>query len=289
MRRALTLAAVVAAGGLTLTLAALQAPIASPSPAALDATNIEKVKENLYLITGSSPTPRETFSGGNTGVFITDRGVVVVDTKLANWGPTILERIRTVTNQPIVTVINTPSHGDHTGSNEFVGAAVESVVHENTKANMARMDAFKDDKAQFLPKRTYADKLTPDAGKNQIDLHHFGAGHTNGDTFVVYTALRTMQASGMIPWKDAPFIDRSNGGSGGESRARYGRSARNIAVIPITRELVWGSPPARNAGTVYFVPYASSMWPMRACANALPKRFVAIFCAFGTSGPGQDI
>ena len=35
-----------------------------------------------------------------------------------------------------------------------------------------------------------------------------------GDTFVVYTALRTMQAGDMFPWQDAPFIDRSNGGSG---------------------------------------------------------------------------
>ncbi len=213
MRRTLVLAVIALTGGLTITLAARQAP-AAPGQAALDATKIEKVKENLYIITGSSPTPRETFSGGNTGVFITDRGVVVVDTKLANWGPALLERIKSVTTKPIVTVINTHSHGDHTGSNEFFGASVESVVHENTKANMARMDAFKGDKAQFLPKRTYTDKLTLGAGKDQIDLYHFGAGHTNGDTFVVYTALRTMQAGDMFPWKDAPFIDRSNGGSG---------------------------------------------------------------------------
>lgn len=213
MSRTRVLAAIALTGGLTITLAARQAPTA-PAQAALDATKIEKVKDNLYIITGSSPTPRETFSGGNTGVFITDRGVVVVDTKLANWGPAILERIKSVTGKPIVTVINTHSHGDHTGSNEFFGASVESVVHENTKDNMARMDAFKGDKAQFLPKRTYADKLTLGAGKDQIDLYHFGAGHTNGDTFVVYTALRTMQAGDMFPWKDAPFIDRSNGGSG---------------------------------------------------------------------------
>ena len=64
------------------------------------------------------------------------------------------------------------------------------------------------------PKRTYKDKLTLGAGKDQIDLYHFGAGHTNGDTFIVYTALRTIQAGDMFPWKDAPFIDRSNGGSG---------------------------------------------------------------------------
>ncbi len=160
MRRIRALGVIVTLGGLSMAVAAFQAPAAAPSQAVLDVTKIEKVKENLYVITGSSPVPRETFSGGNTGVFITDRGVVVVDTKLANWGPTILERIKTVTNKPVVTVINTHTHGDHTGSNEFFGASVESVVHENTKANMARMDAFKGDKAQFLPKRTYKDKLT---------------------------------------------------------------------------------------------------------------------------------
>ena len=214
MKRAFVLGVVALTGGLSMAVTAFQPPAAAPPQAALDVTTIEKVKENLYVITGSSPTPRETFSGGNTGVFITDRGVVVVDTKLANWGPTILERIRSVTSKPVVTIINTHSHGDHTGSNEFFGASVESVVHENTKANMARMDAFMGDQAQFLPKRTYKDKLTLGAGKDQIDLYHFGAGHTNGDTFVVFPALRTMQAGDMFPWKDAPFIDRSNGGSG---------------------------------------------------------------------------
>jgi len=200
-------------GGLSIAVAASQAPV-GPSQAALAATTIEKVKDNLYIITGSSPTPREAFSGGNVGVFITDAGVVVVDTKLAGWGPAILERIKSVTSKPVTTIINTHTHGDHTGSNEFFGASVESVVHENTKANMSRMDAFKGDKAQFLPKRTYKDKLTLGSGKDQIDLYHFGPGHTNGDTFIVYTALRTMHAGDMFPWKDAPFIDRSNGGSG---------------------------------------------------------------------------
>ena len=168
-----------------MAVAAFQAPAAAPA-AALAVTKIEKVKDNLYVITGSSPTPRETFSGGNTGVFVTDAGVVVVDTKLAGWGPTILERIRTVTDKPVTTIINTHTHGDHTGSNEFFGATVESVVQENTKANMERMDAFKGDKAEFLPKRTYKDKLTLGAGKDAIDLYYFGPGHTNGDTFVVF-------------------------------------------------------------------------------------------------------
>lgn len=216
MTRGLTLALIITVGGLSMAVAASQAPPAAPSAAALAATTIEKVKDNLYIITGANPVPRETFAGGHTGVFITDTGVVVVDTKLAGWGQALLDRIRTVTDKPVTTIINTHTHGDHTGSNEFFGASVDSVVHENTKANMARMDAFKGDKAQFLPKRTYKDKLTLGAGKDQIDLYYFGRGHTDGDTFIVYTALRTMQAGDMFPWKDAPFIDRTNGGSGRE-------------------------------------------------------------------------
>ena len=84
---------------------------------------------------------------------------------LPGWGPTILERVKSVTNKPITRVINTHTHGDHTGSNEFFGAAVERVVQENTKTNMARMDEFKGAKAKFLPNRTYKDKLTLGCGQ----------------------------------------------------------------------------------------------------------------------------
>ena len=202
-------------------------------------------------------------------MFITDRGVVVVDTKLADWGPTLLERIRTVTDKPIVTVINTHTHGDHTGSNEFFGATVDSVVHENTKANMTRMDAFKGDKAQFLPKRTYTDKLTLGAGKDPIDLYHFGAGHTNGDTFVVYTALRTLQAGDMFPWKDAPFIDRSNGGSG---RAWPETLSKLLGGVKNVDTVIGGHQPVatwQDLGT--FQRFVAELWSTTAAAQKAGK------------------
>jgi glyoxylase-like metal-dependent hydrolase (beta-lactamase superfamily II) len=213
MKRAWVLSAIVALGGLSVATSALQAPPPGPTAAALAATKIEKVKDNLYVITGSGAEDQNAFSGGNTAVFITAGGVVIVDTKLPGWGQTILDRIKTVTDKPITTIINTHTHGDHTGSNAFFGMNVESIVHENTKANMAKMDDFKGDKAAFLPKKTYKDKLTVGTGRDQIDLYYFGPGHTNGDTFVVFPALRTMHAGDMFAWKALPFIDVSNGGS----------------------------------------------------------------------------
>ena len=113
----------------------------------------------------------------------------------------------------MTTIINTHTHGDHTGNNDLFGATVDIVAHENTKANMEKMDAFKGDKAKFLPKKTFKDKMSLGAGKDQIDLYYFGAGHTGGDTWVVFPALRVVHTGDMFAWKDAPLCDRANGGS----------------------------------------------------------------------------
>jgi glyoxylase-like metal-dependent hydrolase (beta-lactamase superfamily II) len=213
MKRCLVLGALIGIGSLSMVVAGFQAPPAGPSPAALAATKIERLKDNLYIITGSGVANTNAFSGGNTAVFITNAGVVVIDTKLPGWGPTILQRIKTVTDKPVTTIINTHTHADHTGSNEAFGTMVDSVVQENTKANMAKMDAFKGDKAKFLPKRTFKDRFTIFNGKDEIDLYYFGRGHTNGDTFVVFPGIKTMHVGDMFAWKALPYIDAGNGGS----------------------------------------------------------------------------
>src|SRR5213596_1280355 len=136
MKRIVGLGMIVGLGCLILVVSAFQAP----SPAALSAAKIEKVKDNLYIITGSGASDMNTFSGGTSAVFITDSGVVLVDTKLPGLGPTLMDRIKSVTNKPVTTIINTHTHSDHVGSNEFFGANVETIVQENTKANMAKMD-----------------------------------------------------------------------------------------------------------------------------------------------------
>src|SRR6476660_9888624 len=212
MTRGVVLGTLVALGALSLAVSG-QAPPAGPTAKAIAATKIEKVKDNLYIVTGSGIEDTNAFSGGNTAVFITDAGVTLVDTKLPGYGQTILDRIKTVTNKPITRIINTHTHGDHTGGNEFFGASVESIVQENTKANMAKMDEFKGAKTKFLPTKTYRDKLTVGAGKDQIDLYYFGPGHTNGDSFVVFPALRTMHVGDMFAWKALPYVDTANGGS----------------------------------------------------------------------------
>ncbi len=222
MKRLTLLATLIAIGA-----AGIAAQQRQGGPGQPQALEIEKVKDNLYVIKNG---------GGNTGVFVTRTGVVVVDTKYANYGAAILEKIRSVTDKPVTTIINTHTHGDHTGSNSEFPATVEIVAQDNTKANMEKMDAFKGDKAQFLPKRTFKDTMTLGTGADRIDLYYFGAGHTSGDAFVVFPAVRVMHAGDIFAWQALPIMDTNNGGSGVAYPATLKKAAaaiKNIdAVIP---------------------------------------------------------
>ena len=67
--------------------------------------------------------------------------------------------------------------------------------------------------AAMMPTKTFTDKMTLGSGKDQIDLYYFGAGHTDGDAFIVFPALRAMAAGDIFAWKMAPLIDPMAGGS----------------------------------------------------------------------------
>jgi glyoxylase-like metal-dependent hydrolase (beta-lactamase superfamily II) len=164
---------------------------------------IKKVRDNLYVIPGA---------GGNTTVFVTQGGVVLVDTKLPNNGEPIVNQVRTVTDQPVSTIINTHSHPDHIGSNDYFAASVEVVTHENTGKWMAANPQVSANPV-VMPDRTFTDRLTIGRDKDRIDLYYFGAGHTSGDAFVVFPAVRAMAAGDIFAWKMAPLIDPMTGGS----------------------------------------------------------------------------
>src|SRR5262245_26132001 len=162
MKRLAALTGLALVGALSLAVAR---PMQQQQPASLE---IQKVKDNLYVITGG---------GGNTAAFITQKGVVLVDTKLPGNGPGILEKVKTVTQNPVNMVINTHTHGDHVGSNSAFTGAVEFVAHENAKASMEKMPAFQSEEGKkFLPGKTYKDKLSLLKGNEKIDLYYFGPG-----------------------------------------------------------------------------------------------------------------
>src|SRR5262250_1069050 len=142
MRR-LGVLGVIAVVGLTVTgIGAQQRPRIPPTG------TIKHVRDNLYVIPGA---------GGNTTVFVTASGVVLVDTKLPNNGEAILNQVRRVTDKPVSMIINTHSHPDHIGSNDYFPASVEVVTHENTRKWMAANPRVASNPAA-MPDRTFTDR-----------------------------------------------------------------------------------------------------------------------------------
>jgi cyclase len=230
MRRVFVLGALLAVGGFSA--AAFQQPAAQER-----VVTVEKVKDNLYVMRGG---------GGNSAVFITANGVVVVDTKNPGWGQPLLDKIKTVSDKPVTMIINTHTHGDHVSGNVEFPATVDVVTHENTKANMEQMrpvtglqtgpqpNIFKENNGKGLPKRTFKDKMTIGTGAEQIDLYYFGRAHTSGDAYVVFPSLRVMHVGDTFPNKALPIMDANNGGSGvdyANTLTKAAGAAGNVDII----------------------------------------------------------
>jgi glyoxylase-like metal-dependent hydrolase (beta-lactamase superfamily II) len=184
----------------------------------------EKVANNLYMLPGQ---------GGNTAVWVTSAGVLLVDTKLVNNGQAILDQVKKVTDKPITHIINTHSHADHNGSNAFFPPAVEIVAQEK---GIPRVQAQFAGNKQGIPDRGYRDTLTLFSGPERVDLYHFGAAHTDNDTYVVFRNARVMHTGDTFASKAPPFIDRDSGGSGiafPDTLAKAAKEIDNVdRVIP---------------------------------------------------------
>jgi glyoxylase-like metal-dependent hydrolase (beta-lactamase superfamily II) len=187
--------------------------------------------------------------GGNTAVFITAKGVVLVDTKIAGWGQPIIGRVKELTDKPVTMIINTHTHYDHTEGNVEFPATVEVVTHENTAKLMPEMRAvyggqttgagrnvFRDSKGRGLPKRTFTDRMTLGSGSDRIELHYFGRAHTNGDAFIVFPSLRILHTGDAFPNKGMPIMDLNNNGSGVE----YADTIAKAAGLPNIDTVITG-------------------------------------------------
>jgi len=233
MRRLFVLGVLAATGALSLAAAAYQQPAGQAAPKVVE---VEKLKENLYVMKGG---------GGNSAVFVTADGITVVDTKLPGWGAPLLEKIKSVTDKPVVRIINTHTHFDHTSGQVEFPATVDVVTHENTKTYMEQANPvyglqtgpqtniFKENGGKGMAKRTFKDKMTLGKGADQIDLYYFGRAHTGGDAYVVFPALRVMHVGDTFPTRDMPIMDKNNGGSAVEFSATLRKAAAVSGVDTI--------------------------------------------------------
>ena len=200
-------ALVVLASILTLA-ASQQVPTFTPEQEAR--LQIREVMDGLYIIPGFDGGQ----SGGNVAVRVTDDGVIIVDDKFPYSFDFITEQVRKVTDQPIKYVLNTHHHDDHSGSNADFLPTAEVIAHKNARANIVRNNQ------PGAPRVVFADETAVFLGGVEVQMFHFGRGHTNGDAVAYFPDLRVVHTGDLFVFGQrlngstlSPFWDFGNGGS----------------------------------------------------------------------------
>ncbi len=193
-----------------ITLAAGQQVPPTLTPEQQARLQIREVMDGLYVLPGFDGGQ----SGGNVAVRVTDEGVIIVDDKFPYSFDFITAQVRSVTDQPIKYVLNTHHHDDHSGSNADFLPSAEVIAHKNARANIVRNNQ------PGAPRLIFADETAVFLGGAEVQMFHFGRGHTNGDAIVYFPDLRTVHTGDLFVFGQrldgstlSPFWDFGNGGS----------------------------------------------------------------------------
>lgn len=190
------------------------ASLASFGQGNMDSVRIQpiKVTEQIYMLKGS---------GGNIGVLIGKEGTLMIDNQFAPLSNKINGAIKTLDPGEIRFAINTHVHGDHSGGNEnFSKMGATLVAHDNVRERMMKETVNPQtnrttpprDKAAW-PVVTFTDKLNLHLNGEDVILHHFDKGHTNGDVIVQFKNANVVHTGDAFVRYGYPYIDLSNGGS----------------------------------------------------------------------------
>ena len=170
-----------------------------------------QVASNVYMLVGA---------GGNTTVQVGKDGVLVIDSKSEAAAPNVLAQIRKLSDKPILWLINTHLHADHTAGNEAllkIGATDPQqrprvVAHENVLNRMVTGSQPRVAEAASLNDTYFGAQKDFYFNGEAVILHHMPAAHTDGDSIVHLRRSDVIATGDIFTPERYPIIDRANGG-----------------------------------------------------------------------------
>ncbi len=178
---------------------------------------VQKLSGNMYML--QSQGQPANVGIGNVAVFASDDGLVIVDSMLVELGPKIDAALRTISDKPVKYLINTHSHGDHTGGNVNFGKTAVIVAQDNLRARLEKTnDRRITNLALSLPVITFSDQLSLHMNGGDVRAVYFSHGHTDGDTVILFPQSNAVaMGDDFVNYSPQhyPLIDSAGDGSGG--------------------------------------------------------------------------
>ncbi len=180
---------------------------------------ISKVSGNIYMLQGE---------GGNIAASLGDDGVLLVDVEFAPLADKIAAALKGIgiTDKPVRFAIDTHYHYDHSDGNPAWGARGATIIsNENLRKRLEGGSSIGNGPGGAihiqqpamatlgLPMITYGDTLTVHFNGEAVELTHFPAAHTDGDSVVYFTKNHVLHMGDEFVRYGFPFVDLNGGGS----------------------------------------------------------------------------
>jgi glyoxylase-like metal-dependent hydrolase (beta-lactamase superfamily II) len=169
---------------------------------------VTDVTPNIWMLSGV---------GSNVTVVSTTEGTIVVDSMtFVRQGERIVERAQALTNTPVVALINTHYHLDHTHGNPAFPIGTKVVSTDRTLEHLRALDGrwwAESPAKDLLPNYTFTDSWSASYGGTSIRAIHPGRGHTDGDLVLLLVEARVLVAGDLFFNGYYPNIDLEAGGT----------------------------------------------------------------------------
>jgi len=147
--------------------------------------------------------------GGNATFYLTEAGVIMIDSKSDQEHDDLVAKLKTLTDKPVKYVILTHNHGDHAGGAaklEAMGATL--LISANDRDNMERA------KQAGIPNLAYVGQAKVFLGGKEVQLREL-RGHTRGDTVAYFPAARVICVGDLLTTADTipMIVSYPDGGS----------------------------------------------------------------------------
>lgn len=197
------------------------------------------VNDNITMLQGK---------GGNVAVMTGAQGTLMIDDDYREMSEALKTTLQSFGGtEKLAYIINTHWHGDHTQGNLALGHDAQIIAHDNVRARLLTAQEIKlfnmvsePYPEHALPSLTYEKKLSLHINGEQVDVVHYPAGHTDGDSIVFFRNANVVHMGDHFFNGFFPFVDVD---SGGNVRQMAANIAKVLAEIDDQTVLIPGHGP----------------------------------------------